>query len=203
MDLHVKRQLKMNRNPELDSEFVNADRWGHEASLLREILLDCELTEELKWRKPCYVHEGKNICIIQRMKGFLALMFFKGALLTDPDGVLEAQGPNSRSGYRMCFTSTAEVDRKARSIKACVRDAIEVEKSGKKVMASTQVEHPEELLEKFRDDPDFRDAFEQLTPGRQRGYVLHFTSAKQSETRFARIERCRPKIFAGKGYLER
>ncbi len=195
--------LKVNRNPELDSEFVNADRWTHEANLLREILLECELTEELKWRQPCYVHAGKNICIIQRMTGFLALMFFKGALLKDPDGVLEAQGPNSRSGYRICFASTADVDRKAKSIRACVRDAIAVEKSGRKVKASTQVEYPEELLVRFRDDPDFKVAFEQLTPGRKRGYVFHFASAKQPATRFARIERCRPKILAGKGHLER
>ena len=166
--------------------------------------MECGLTEEFKWRKPCYAHGGRNICIIQPMKDFLALMFFKGALLKDPDGLLERQGPNSRAGFRMRFTSVRDVARTARSIKACVRDAIEVEKAGLKVeMKSTDIEYPRELTDRLHEDPEFRAAFEGLTPGRRRFYAVHFSSAKQSKTRAARIERCRPKILDGKGFRDR
>ncbi|WP_419941316.1 DUF1801 domain-containing protein [Candidatus Palauibacter sp.] len=117
-------------NPEVDKAFSNAMRWRQEADQLREILLECGLTEELKWGNPCYAHDGRNICIIQRMKNFLALMFFKGALLRDPNGVLERQGPNSRAGFRMRFTGVQDVARKAKSIRAYTREAIEVEQAG-------------------------------------------------------------------------
>ena len=193
----------MARNPGLDKSFSDAKLWRHEANALREILLQCGVTEELKWGQPCYAYDGKNICIIQRMKGFLALLFFKGALLNDTDDVLEVQGPNSRSGCRICFTGAEDVAGRKESIKSCVREAIEIEKAGLKVGRAKEIDYPAELLDMFTRDPDFKAAFEDLTPGRRRGYVLHFADAKQSRTRTARIQRCRSKVVEGKGFLER
>jgi uncharacterized protein YdeI (YjbR/CyaY-like superfamily) len=161
-----------------------------------------DLTEELKWGKPCYAYDGKNICIIQRMSGFLALLFFKGALLKDPDDVLEVQGVNSRAGYRMRFSSVQDVAKMAKSIKACVREAIEVETVGLKVEAAPDLEYPEELVDILAEDPELKTAFARLTLGRKRGYVLHFSDAKQPKTRVARIGRCRSRILAGKGFQE-
>ena len=196
----------MARDPKLDRLFDSARRWRDEAEALRGILLECGLTEELKWRSPCYVHDGQNICIIQNMKDFLALMFFKGALLKDPDGILERQGPHWRSGYRLRFISVPGVVSVAGNIRAFVRDAIEVEKAGRRVERARDPEssdYPEELSAAPAQDPELEAAFGRLTPGRQRGYVMHVSSAKQSATRVARIQRCRPKILAGKGFVER
>jgi uncharacterized protein YdeI (YjbR/CyaY-like superfamily) len=187
----------------LDKLFSNAKLWRQEAEKLREILLDSGLTEELKWGKPCYAYDGKNICIIQRMKAFLALLFFKGALLKDPDNVLEVQGPNSRSGYRMRFNSVQDVASKAKSVKSYINESIEIEKAGLKVEKSTDLHYPEELIEKLDADRELKAAFDNLTAGRQRGYVLHFSDAKQSKTRVARIERYRRNILDGKGLQER
>jgi uncharacterized protein YdeI (YjbR/CyaY-like superfamily) len=189
----------MARIPEIDKSFSNAKHWVQEANALRDILLACGLTEELKWKKPCYTHAGKNICIIQRMKGFLALLFFKGALLKDRDDILEVQGPNSHAGYRIRFTSVEDVARMAKSIKAYVREAIDVEEAGLKVPSARELDLPEELIDRLDEDPDFKAAFDALTPGRQRGYLLFFCDAKQSKTRVARIEKCRHKILDGKG----
>ena len=188
---------------EVDKSFRSAKLWRAEADALRAALLDCGLAEELKWGKPCYSYDGKNIAIIQRMKDFLALMFFKGALLTDPDGVLERQGPNSRSGFRARFTSVKDVSRMKKSLKALVREAIDVEKKGLKVEKSNDLDMPAELVDAFDQDPDFKAAFDALTPGRRRGYVLHFSEAKQAKTRAARIEKYRDKIFEGKGFHDR
>lgn len=193
----------MPKNPALDRSFSDATRWRREADRLRAILLECGLTEALKWGKPCYVHDGKNICIVQRMKTFLALLFFKGALLDDPDNVLEVQGPHSRSGYRMRFTDVEDVERMASRVRAFVRQAIEVEQAGLEVEKSADFEYPEELVDKLAEDPHFKAAFERLTPGRKRGYVLHFADAKQASTRLARIERYRRHIVDGKGLHER
>ena len=193
----------MARNPKVDELFSNSKLWRQEADRLREILLDFGLTEELKWGSPCYADNGKNICIIQRMKGFLALMFFRGALLKDPDDVLERQGPNSRAGYWVHFTSVQDIVRTAESVKACVREAIEVERAGLRVERDTDFQYPEELIDKFDEDPGFRAAFDRLTPGRQRGYVLHFFTAKQSKTRAARIEKYRHRLLDGKGFHDR
>ena len=188
---------------EVDKSFRSAKLWRAEADALRAALLDCGLAEELKWGKPCYSYDGKNIAIIQRMKDFLALMFFKGALLTDPDGVLERQGPNSRSGFRARFTSVKDVSRMKKSLKALVREAIDVEKKGLKVEKSNDLDMPAELVDAFDQDPDFKAAFDALTPGRRRGYVLHFSEAKQAKTRAARIEKYRDKIFEGRGFHDR
>lgn len=192
----------MGKNSKLDSAFRSATRWNKEAYKLRDVLLDCDLGEELKWGKPCYVSGGKNICIIQRMRDFLALMFFKGALLKDPDNILEAQGPSARVGYRMRFTSVREVEDMAESVKAYVQEAIRVEEAGLKPEKGAVPDYPEELIEKFEEDPDFEAAFDELTPGRRRGYVFYFSEAKQSKTRAARIGKCRRKILDGKGLQE-
>ena len=163
--------------------------------------LECGLVEAQKLGKPCYADNGKNICIIQRFKDFLALLFFKGGLLKDPDGILERQGLNSRVGYRVRCTSAQDVRRMAKSIKACVHEAIEVEKAGLKVKQreATEIECPQELFDAFGNGPAFKAAFEGLTPGRQRGYIWHFADAKQSKTRAARIEKYRRKILDGRG----
>lgn len=195
----------MEKNPEVESFFSDAERWGREARVLRGYLLDCGLSEERKWRKPCYVDAGKNICIVQSFKAFLALLFFKGALLKDPDGVLEPQGPNSRIGYRMRFTSVRQVEDLEASIKAYVNEAILIERSGLKVETrpAGELELPAELIEAFAEDPEFAAAFDLLSPGRQRGYAWHFADAKRSETRAARVARHRPRILAGKGLRDR
>jgi len=187
----------------LEASFRDATLWREEADALRAILRRCGLQETWKWGKPCYTFEGGNICIIQRMKDFLALMFFKGALLKDPDGVLEVQGPNSRAGYRMRFTSVRDVKKLAKSVRHCVSEAIEVEKAGLEVAPAPDREQPEELQLRFTEDAAFKAAFERLTPGRQRGYLLHFSDARHSQTRSARIERHRTRILAGKGLNDR
>lgn len=186
-----------------DQAFKTATLWKREADALRQILLEGDLTEEIKWGKPCYTNGGQNICIIQRMKGFLALLFFRGALLDDPDGVLEAQGPNSRQGYRMRFDSVQGVMQASKQIKAYVRQAIIVAKAGLQLERAPDPDYPAELVNAFRRDPTLKAAFEQLTPGRKRGYVLHITAAKQSKTRLARIKKYRDHILNGKGYQER
>ena len=193
----------MNEHSKLEKSFGGARLWRQEALALRKILKTTALTEEYKWGKPCYTLDGKNICIIQRMNDFLALLFFKGALLKDPDDILEVQGANSRGGYRIRFNSVQGVTKMAQSVKAYVREAIEVEKAGLKMQLAPEQEYPEELVAKLAEDPKLKAAFDNLTPGRKRGYVLHFSSAKQSKTRLARIEKCRSKILTGRGFQER
>lgn len=170
---------------------------------LRPILLSCGLTEEIKWGKPCYSHEGTNIVILQEMNGFLALMFFKGALLDDPGGVLEDQGPNSRSARRLRFTSVEDVARLADTVRAYVEEAIDVEQAGLKVGPAPELVFVEELQNRLDRDPAFKAAFESLTPGRQREYNLYFSAAKQAETRTARVDKYTPKILDGKGFRDR
>lgn len=189
----------------IETQFETATRWREEALALRAILLDCGLSEAQKWGKPCYSHDGANICIIQRFSDFLALLFFKGALIRDVDGILAPQGPNSRSGYRAVFTSAGDVEAAADSLRACVAGAIEMEKKGLKVEAPDpdDLDMPDELIDAFDADPDLRTAFDELTPGRQRGYLLHFSGAKQSATRHNRIGKARDRIMAGKGFNER
>lgn len=177
--------------------------WLEETALLRKILLECELEEEIKWNKPCFTHQGRNICIIQNMNDFLALLFFKGVLLNDPEELLEVQGPNSRSDYRMRFTSPQEVLAMTRWIKSFVEQSIKNEKAGRKVELPTHLDYPWELLERFKSDPELKGAFDRLTPGRKRGYILYFSQAKQSTTRARRIAKCRSRIIVGKGMLDR
>jgi len=187
------------QNPRVDAFVSRAKAWRGEIQKLRMILLDCGLDEELKWGKPCFAFEGKNVAIIQPFKEHCSLMFFKGALLQDTRGLLRSQGQNTQSALRLEFTSEAQVTKAV--VTSYVKQAIAVEKSGLKVdfKAKRELELPEELTEILQKDRRLAKAFHSLTPGRQRGYVLHFTGAKQSKTRTARIEKCIPKILAGMG----
>ncbi len=177
--------------------------WQGEIRKLRAILLDCGLDEELKWGKPCFLFEGKSVAIIQPFKEHCSLMFFKGALLKDTHGLLRSQGENTQSAMRLEFTSESQV--KKAVVQSYVKQAIAVEKAGLKVdfKAKRELELPEELVRILQKDGRLAKAFHALTPGRQRGYVLHFTGAKQSQTRTARIEKCIPGILAGRGLNDR
>ncbi|MBO6937729.1 MAG: YdeI/OmpD-associated family protein [Deltaproteobacteria bacterium] len=188
---------------DVDDWYANADRWHDEAARLREILEGCDLEERFKWRKPCYAHDGSNVAIVQSMKSFLALMFFKGALLDDPKGVLEEQGKNSRSARRLTFRSVADVERMAPTLRKLVKSAVAVETKGLTLPERPELELVAELQERLDADPTLKAAFEALTPGRQRGYNLHFAGAKQSKTRASRVEKLVPKILAGKGLRDR
>ncbi|MCC6438172.1 MAG: YdeI/OmpD-associated family protein [Acidimicrobiales bacterium] len=190
-------------NPKVDAYIGRSTSWSDELASLRAILLGCGLGEEIKWGKPCYGHEGRNIVILQEMKAFLALMFFKGALLRDPDGVLVEQGPNSRSALRIEFRSLQDVTARADTVRAYVAEAVEVENAGLKVGPAPELELVAELQERLDGDAALRDAFSALTPGRQREYNLHIGDAKQSATRAARVDKCAPRILAGKGFRDR
>ncbi|RRQ50044.1 hypothetical protein DZC72_05570 [Maribacter algicola] len=184
------------------SEYISKQKkWSSELQLLREILLNCGLDETFKWRNPCYAMDGKNIAILGAFKDFCCLSFFKGVLLKDTQGVLRQQGENTQSGRIVPFTDTAEIHRLKPVLKAYVFEAIEVEKSGLKVEFNTpdELELPDELEIAFQQDAEFRNAFQSLTPGRQKGYLLFFSGAKQSVTRFSRIEKYRSRIMVGKG----
>lgn len=190
-------------NPEVDVYIRQSDKWPEEMQALRPILLDCGLVEEIKWGQPCYCHEGKNIVILQEMNDFLALMFFKGALLEDSDGVLEDQGPNSRSARRIQFSSVDDIGRLSGTVKAYVEEAIRVEEAGLDVGPAPEPYYVEELQDRLNQDPEFKEAFESLTPGRRREYNIYISGAKQAKTRLGRIERYAPKILEGKGLRDR
>jgi uncharacterized protein YdeI (YjbR/CyaY-like superfamily) len=193
----------MESYPDVDAYLAAAEQWPDEIAALRPVLLGTGLTEEIKWGKPCYSHDGANIAIVQEMKDFLALMFFKGALLDDPAGVLEEQGRNTRSARRICFRSVDDVTELADTVAAYVDAAIEVEEAGLDVGPAPEPDFVDELRERLADDDAFREAFESLTPGRQREYNLHFSDAKKAETRQARIDKYAAKILAGKGMRDR
>ena len=193
------------KNPKVDAFISRATQWQPEFEAMRKILLACPVSEELKWGKPCYAFEQNNLVIVQGFKAFCALLFPKGALLKDPDGLLEKPGENTQSARRISFTDAKDILRLEATLKAYIEDAIQVEKAGLKVDFKETEDYPipEELQDKLDEDPAFKAAFEALTPGRQRGYLLHFSSAKQSKTRVARIEKCTPRIFDGIGFNER
>jgi uncharacterized protein YdeI (YjbR/CyaY-like superfamily) len=190
-------------NLEVDAYIARSEQWPAEMTELRTVLLGCGLTEELKWGKPCYVHQGRNIAIVQEMKDFLALMFFKGALLRDAAGVLEDQGPNSRSARRIRFTSVGEVGRLADAVRGSVAEAIHVEEAGLDVGPPPELVLVEELRSRLDRDPVLKAAFETLTPGRQREYNLYFAGAKQTSTRSARVEKHIRQMMDGKGLRDR
>lgn len=190
-------------NPKVDAYIGRSEKWPDEMTDLRLILLGGGLTEEIKWGKPCYSHDGRNIVILQEMKEFLALMFFKGALLNDSEGVLEGQGPNSRSARRIRFTSVGDVARLADTVTAYIDEAIDVEEAGLELGPAPELVLVEELDNRLDQDPAFKAAFEALTPGRQREYNLYFSGAKQAKTREARIEKYAQKILDGKGFRDR
>lgn len=191
-------------NPKVDAFLNKATRWRDEMIELRKIVLACGFTEELKWYQPCYAYEGTNLVVISAFKPHCALNLFKGALLKDPEGILVKPGENSQSGRQIRFTSVAQINRMKPVLRAYLQETIAAEKAGLKVpfKATSDFPVPEELKAKFAASPDFEKAFRALTPGRQRGYLLHFSAAKQSQTRTARIEKYVPQIFAGKGYQD-
>lgn len=176
--------------------------WQQELIALRRIVLECGLDEECKWGVPCYTFQGKNILMVSALKDSCILSFFKGSLLHDEHGLLSFAGENSQVAKMMRFTRAEDILLLEEQIKNYIFEAVEVEKAGLKVPKSAAPELPEELLRKFEEQPAFHAAFEALTPGRQRGYLLHFSQPKQSSTRTTRIEKCLPKIFAGKGMQE-
>lgn len=191
-------------HPEVDKYIKKAKQWREEIEILRALLLKTSLEEDFKWSKPCYTCEAGNVVIIQPFKTCLGLMFFKGTLLKDPKGILRDNGPNSQSARRLEFTSAQEITRSKSTIAAYIKEAIEIEKSGQKVELRKSPEPmPDELKAMFRTKPSLKKAFEALTPGRQRAYILHFSSAKQSATRMSRIEKCIPRILEGKGMNDR
>ncbi|MGZ3692151.1 MAG: YdeI/OmpD-associated family protein [Pseudobdellovibrio sp.] len=178
--------------------------WTKETEAIREILLKTELEEDFKWGLPCYTQGGSNIAILQPFKKCLALMFFKGTLLKDTKKLLIANGPNSQSSKRLEFKSLDDITKNKAVIKAYVKEAIANEKAGKKVEVKKKpASMPVELIHLLDQNTKLKTAFESLTPGRQRAYIMFFSSAKQSETRLARIKKSAPHIIAGKGLNDR
>jgi len=195
--------IRVDSRADVDEYIERSERWPAEMAALRRILLACELTEQIKWGKPCYSSGGRNIVIMQEMNDFLALMFFKGAVLNDPAGVLEEQGPNSRSARRITFRSAADVDRCADTLATYVDEAIAADEAGLDVGPAPELVLVEELRQRLDGDPALRTAFEALTPGRRREYHLHVSGAKQSSTRASRVDRCVDRIMQGKGRRDR
>jgi uncharacterized protein YdeI (YjbR/CyaY-like superfamily) len=185
----------------VDGYLRKAKKWQAEMEKLRRIILDCGLTEELKWGKPCYTFQNSNIVIIQGFKEFCALLFCKGALLNDPKGILEKPGENTQAARRIRFTKVREIVEMEPSLKAYIYEAIEAEKAGLEVNYKKISEFiiPEEFKNKLDEIPALKTAFEALTPGRQRGYILYFSAPKQSKTRESRVEKCMQQILNGKG----
>jgi len=188
-------------NPKVDSIIDKEEKWQKEFEKLREIMLDCPLEEDLKWGCPCYSYQGGNVVLIHGFKDYCALLLFKGALLGDPEGILIQQTENVQSARQIRFTSLKQISGMARVLKAYIYEAIEVEKAGLKVKMKKTTDYPvpEEFQLKLDKMPALRKAFEALTPGRQRGYIFYFSSAKQSKTRASRVEKYIPQILEGKG----
>ncbi|MCK1983072.1 MULTISPECIES: YdeI/OmpD-associated family protein [Peribacillus] len=187
-------------NPKVDEFLGKAKKWKEEYETLRNIVLDCELTEEFKWMHPCYTFEKKNIVLIHGFKEYCALLFHKGALLQDAHGILIQQTENVQGARQIRFTNVQEIVATESILKAYIHEAIDVEKAGLEVdFKKTEFTIPEELQNKFDAIPALKTAFEALTPGRQRAYILHFSQPKQSKTRESRVEKCMQNILNGKG----
>ena len=201
-------------NPKVDKYFIEGcgrcslwktpeckvNFWQKELKLLRQLLLDCGLTEALKWSQPCYTLEKKNIVLMSAFKEYCALSFIKGSLLKDPNNILISPGENSQATRQIRFTNAKTITMMKPILKTYIQEAIEIEKAGLKVNFKKNHESiPEELQSKFAENPAFRKSFEGLTPGRQRGYILYFSAAKQAKTRQSRIEKYLAKILDGKG----
>lgn len=189
----------------VDKYIEKIKNWKEETKLLRQICLDCGLEEDFKWMHPCYTFQGKNIVLIHGFKDYCALLFHKGALLKDTNEVLIQQTENVQSARQIRFTKPEEIVVIAKTIKEYIFEAIAVEKAGLKVETkkTSEFEMVSEFKETLKENSDLQKAFEGLTPGRQRSYLLYFSKAKQSKTRLSRIEKSIPKIFQGKGYNER
>jgi uncharacterized protein YdeI (YjbR/CyaY-like superfamily) len=192
-------------NPKVDAYLSKAKKWQKEMTKLRMIILDCQLTEELKWGKPCYIFQKSNIVLIVGFKEYCALIFCKGALLNDANGVLIKPGENTQAGRQIRFTNVREIVEMEPILKAYIYEAIEAEKAGLEVnfKAITELIYPEEFLKKLVKNPGLKAAFEALTPGRQRAYNLYFSAPKQSKTRESRVEKCTQRILNGKGLNDR
>ncbi len=188
-------------NPKVDWYFQKAKKWQEELEILRIIVLDCQLTEELKWGCPCYTLKNSNIVLIHTFKEYCAVLFFKGALLKDSKGILVQQTKNVQSARQIRFTNAREIVEMQPILKAYIAEAIEVEKSSLEVefKTTTEFDVPEELQHQFDEIPELKAAFDALTPGRQRGYILHFSEPKQSKTRASRVEKYMPHILNGRG----
>jgi uncharacterized protein YdeI (YjbR/CyaY-like superfamily) len=188
-------------NPKVDFFFRNSDKWQKEMEKLRKIVLDCDLTEELKWGVPCYTFQNSNILLIHEFKEYCAILFVKGALLKDPNAILIQQTENVQAARQVRFTNVREIVEMEPILKAYINEAIEVEKSGLKVnyKKATEFNIPEEFINKLEGVSGLQDAFEALTPGRQRAYLLYFSAPKQSKTRAARVEKYMQQILNGKG----
>jgi len=192
-------------NPKVDAYLSKIKKWQEETEILRMIILDCGLKEELKWGKPCYIYQNKNIVVIQGFKEYFALLFFKGVMLKDPNGILKKMGENTHVGRQVRFASVQQIVELEPTIKAYIYEAIEVEKAGLKVPLKEEKEliFPEEFQHKLNEIPALKTAFETLTPGRQRAYILYFSQPKQSKTRESRVEKWLPQILNGKGLNDR
>ena len=192
---------KSKTNPMVDAYLSNAKKWQQEVEKLRAIILDCQLTEDLKWGVPCYLFQNTNIVLIHVFKDYCALLFFKGALLNDPNKILVQQTKNVQSARQVRFTDVEEIIKMSSVLKAYISEAIEVEKSGLKVnlIKATELIFPQEFQIKLNEDHAFKTAFEGLTPGRKRAYHLYFSAPKQSKTRELRVQKWTPQILNGKG----
>jgi len=188
-------------NPKVDFFFSRAKKWQEEFEKLRMILFDCGLTEELKWGVPCYTFQNRNIVLMHGFKEYCALLFFKGALLSDTDSILIQQTENVQAARQIRFTNARELVKMKPILKAYIKEAIDVEKAGLKVnlKKTSEFEMPEEFQKKLDKNRTLKTAFHALTPGRQRGYILYFSAPKQSQTRAARVEKCMSRILNGKG----
>jgi uncharacterized protein YdeI (YjbR/CyaY-like superfamily) len=192
----------MNRmNPKVDEFLSKTEKWQEEFEKLRMIVLDCQLTEELKWGVPCYTFENRNVVLIHGFKEYCAILFVKGALLKDARGILITQTENVQAGRQIRFTSVREIVEMEAILKAYILEAVEVEKAGLKVDFKKTTEYiiPEEFQKKLDELPALKTAFDALTPGRQRAYILYFSAPKQSQTRESRVEKCIQQILDGKG----
>jgi uncharacterized protein YdeI (YjbR/CyaY-like superfamily) len=192
---------KNGMNAKVDWYFTKAKHWKEESEKLRTIILDCGLTEELRWGKPCYTFQNANIVLIHGFKEYCALLFMKGALLKDPKGILIQQTENVQAARQIRFTNVREIVEMEPILKAYIKEAIEVEKAGLEVKykKTSDFRMPEEFQKRLDKIPALKRAFAALTPGRQRGYLFYFSGAKQSKTREARVEKWMPHILKGKG----
>jgi uncharacterized protein YdeI (YjbR/CyaY-like superfamily) len=188
-------------NPKVDGFLRKAKKWRDEFEKLNKVCLDCRLTEELKWGKPCYSYQDSNIVLIHGFKEYCALLFMKGALLKDPQGILIQQTENVQAARQIRFTNVREIVKMERVLKAYIKEAIAVKKAGLEVSYKKTSEFviPEEFQNRLDESPALKTAFHALTPGRQRGYLLYFSAAKQPKTREARVEKCVRQILKGKG----
>lgn len=188
-------------NPKIDAVLAREEKWGREFEALRRFALDCDLSEDLKWGCPCYSLGKGNVVLIHGFKDYCAYLFFKGALMTDPDGILVQQTENVQAGRQIRFTGLEQIAGMEAVLKDYIHRAIAVEKAGLKVEFKKTADFamPDEFRDRLAEDPDLSAAFDALTPGRQKAYLLHFSSAKQAKTRETRIDKAMPRILEGKG----